>query len=703
MSVTINPQSPDIATITIDEAQQVVLNSNPIVFLTGDDANTLGGQAPAYYRDRANHTGTQSDSTVTTLLAATGAVSRTQASKNADIVSLADFKSNAVMWSQALSSALALSDKIIDGCGLVIALDAAVVAQTTGNLVLKNLTIDISALAKITGAGNPDEIITFSGAQGSAVPLTLSASLGTNQIKISSTAGFNNDDWVWLESTDVFADTDTTPIYISQCVRIKSKDATTLFLYDDVLYDFNTTASAYVATLSLKSNITLSNINFLGAGANLQNPLMFDKCVDVKLSDIKCDHVDYTGIALKRCVNVKIDRTQIFDAQASGLSYGVLVSNGCYNVIINNPYGQDCRHVVTIGGKLGINHFIEVNNITAKSMRDAGLDSHPASNFVTFKGGTIECAATATLPKDGIMFQGQNPDISDIKVIGAYIKSVAVNSFASLGRSHSVRVSNIQIHQAGLTDSTSIGVEVCTKTAGVIDGVEVSGISCNGVVHQGVYIRPEFANILNVAINDNPKIKAITSAVYFDARYGFDVDGFAVQNSNLDSETPIYLYGPSGIVKNGLITGNRIKSTGAYGLRFLGATDCVERNNRVSGYSSKRAFIDTGAVRIDLDRADSTIRTITNSAGVIAEQDRYIIANRASSTMTLTLPNAADHIGRELNIKTITAQAVVSASADVVPLAGGSAGTAILSATAGNWAALKSDGTAWVMLSGKPV
>jgi hypothetical protein len=51
------------------------------------------------------------------------------------------------------------------------------------------------------------------------------------------------------------------------------------------------------------------------------------------------------------------------------------------------------------------------------------------------------------------------------------------------------------------------------------------------------------------------------------------------------------------------------------------------------------------------------------------------------------------NIGRELFIRTIQNQAAVSASSDVVPLAGGAAGTAILAATAGKWARLKSDGS----------
>jgi len=58
------------------------------------------------------------------------------------------------------------------------------------------------------------------------------------------------------------------------------------------------------------------------------------------------------------------------------------------------------------------------------------------------------------------------------------------------------------------------------------------------------------------------------------------------------------------------------------------------------------------------------------------------------------------HKGRELNIKTITANTVVSASSNVAPLTSATAGTAILAATAGKWARLVSDGTNWRIMSG---
>ena len=83
----------------------------------------------------------------------------------------------------------------------------------------------------------------------------------------------------------------------------------------------------------------------------------------------------------------------------------------------------------------------------------------------------------------------------------------------------------------------------------------------------------------------------------------------------------------------------------------------------------------------------------------VADNENWYISNRAA-TNTVTLPAAANYSGREIMIKTIQAQTVVSASSNVVPLVGGAAGTAILAATAGKWATLVSDGTNWVIMQG---
>ena len=83
----------------------------------------------------------------------------------------------------------------------------------------------------------------------------------------------------------------------------------------------------------------------------------------------------------------------------------------------------------------------------------------------------------------------------------------------------------------------------------------------------------------------------------------------------------------------------------------------------------------------------------------MAAGEATVICN-GGGTITVTLPAAASFPGQVRTIKTIAAQTVVSASSNVVPLAGGAAGTAILAATAGKWATLQSDGTNWVITSG---
>lgn len=87
------------------------------------------------------------------------------------------------------------------------------------------------------------------------------------------------------------------------------------------------------------------------------------------------------------------------------------------------------------------------------------------------------------------------------------------------------------------------------------------------------------------------------------------------------------------------------------------------------------------------------------SAFTLGSNENEVICNGTAS-ITATLPAAASWAGRKVRVKTIAAYTVVSASSNVVPLAGGSAGTAILDATAGKYAELVSDGTNWVIMAG---
>lgn len=81
----------------------------------------------------------------------------------------------------------------------------------------------------------------------------------------------------------------------------------------------------------------------------------------------------------------------------------------------------------------------------------------------------------------------------------------------------------------------------------------------------------------------------------------------------------------------------------------------------------------------------------------LAATENWVICN-GSGSISVTFPAASSYTGREVMIKTIAAQTVVSASSNIVPLVGGAAGTAILAATAGKWATLVSDGSNWIIM-----
>ena len=88
---------------------------------------------------------------------------------------------------------------------------------------------------------------------------------------------------------------------------------------------------------------------------------------------------------------------------------------------------------------------------------------------------------------------------------------------------------------------------------------------------------------------------------------------------------------------------------------------------------------------------------ITTTTYTVSTTDSSLIFN-TTATCTVTLPAAASYAGRWLTIKSIAAYAINSASTNVKPIGSNSAGTAILTATAGKWADLQSDGTNWIIM-----
>jgi hypothetical protein len=86
-------------------------------------------------------------------------------------------------------------------------------------------------------------------------------------------------------------------------------------------------------------------------------------------------------------------------------------------------------------------------------------------------------------------------------------------------------------------------------------------------------------------------------------------------------------------------------------------------------------------------------QSVTGTSATITSQSATIAA---TGTCTLTLPTPSSNVGNWLYFVSTTAQIVQSASANVIPLAGGAAGTAIFTAAIPHWCIMQSNGTNWI-------
>lgn len=120
----------------------------------------------------------------------------------------------------------------------------------------------------------------------------------------------------------------------------------------------------------------------------------------------------------------------------------------------------------------------------------------------------------------------------------------------------------------------------------------------------------------------------------------------------------------------------------------------------VAGTSSVTSYTDEREIGRMTGLGTGLVAPVTKTTSfTLGANENEVICN-GSASITVTLPAASGWVGRKVRIKTIAAFTVISASSNVVPLAGGAAGTALLAATAGKYAELVSDGTNWIVMAG---
>ena len=480
---------------------------------------------------------------------------------------------------------------------------------------------------------------------------------------------------------------------------------------------FNTADTATILPVSTVSNVEFQSVHIIGSGANTQTGIhlyLAEACIVADSCSVTW--VDYVGVNLARSINCSAQPT-VKHARAVGLAYGIAISQGSLGCAVDGGYGEDLRHYVTVGDNDGVSINCRATNNVVMHCTSAGIDSHVASfNFIA-QGNQITLADGAG--NEGITLQGLNGQAIENTVRGVTGSGIFMQPLvtASGYKNKGVARGN-HIHLKDGAAGTQVGVyfqnEATSGTdweAGDMDGNFVyGGAGSTGSIHFYILANRSAGEVKNITVRGNISVhNSLSQALYIRA------------------------LGTNSVVSNVVATGNVLKTSGTHAIYVLAegtgssVSKVVVNGSTIDGGSSATVaitaspgavtgfaegdniytpgagslFVITGSptdLRLTTARR-STPSTITTATGAtVPYTDTYII--NYAGTVTFTLASAPTFFGREVMLRTITANAVDSASSNVVPLDSATAGTAILSASDGAWAVLKSDGTNWQKTAG---
>lgn len=497
----------------------------------------------------------------------------------------------------------AASGKVLDGGGATYAINAQTTV-TAENITVQNITFDCSAAT----AGH---MLRFVGTEGTALSLSSDVSVGDYTLTVTDTSTLSVDQWCFLKSDDEFASSEGG--FLGQYVCIKSKTSTTVTLHNDLLYAFATADNAELIPITPKKNITFKNVNFIGADNSTseyggQVGLAFDKCKDVTVDNCKFEGFDYTCVRIEQTVNFSSSNCTMrnLNDYENGTEYGYGINGGSYGVTITNAYGEDLRHLVTIGGTSGVNLFINVTNCHVSACRDAGIDAHAHADFVNFSGNTLEGSQADSGQLDGIIFQGLNAIINDNVLTGMRRFGIFHQLTASMSHTKGAKASvvisgnsiNNQGGQAGI--DVAIAVQNIGTTAGsslaTYEGVAISNNTIRGVQDRGIRVWAIQTNIKNVTITGNVVENSLESACTLQASSsaasGYDINSATICNNIFKTTTTggteaVHLYGydSTSNVINAIVANNllSVENTAGRGVRLDNGDHILVTGNILRG------------------------------------------------------------------------------------------------------------------------
>jgi hypothetical protein len=325
--------------------------------------------------------------------------------------------------------------------------------------------------------------------------------------------------------------------------------------------------------------------------------------------------------------------------------------------------------------------------IPTTSRTAPSTNSNPSKQIAVPKVGLLIAPSTQTVGRDFI-------NIENVYWTGRYSLATAYLDRASSSSMRKVGFTNYQqtplngTFAGVMTYNNVLGVtsDFVATYNGIVNFSDWSLVGCEfhsidfaaGLSNQALYLD----NVREIQFFGGNMSSSGSSIVNLAAGTIQDVLFAGVTFYSEIGPAALHVFGGAGGINNCQLIG---------GLQGISGTTAANSGTNTNFVQIYNGIIIGGA----LQTTAPTFKTANYSHAIT---DSSLIFNGAGS-IALTLLSAASFPGCELWVKNIAAFTVVSASANVTPQAGGAPGTAILAATAGKWALLKSDGANWQIMA----
>ncbi|MDD5176257.1 MAG: hypothetical protein PHQ05_07550 [Sterolibacterium sp.] len=565
--------------------------------------------------------------------------SGTVGSKLREHRSLQDFwhSGDGTDYTPALQRAMDSGEPVISGLGRDYTVGGSVTGR--GNLRLENITLNAPGLSSNA------YILNFSGADGTPQALAADVAESAFSCQPGSTSGFAVDGWAWIASSAYWSPASDDNVTMGEAVRIAAISGGLLYFYTGTACAYTVADAATITPISTIDDIIFDNVQMAGpVSSGNQSGVKFDRCFGVELRNVRTTDFDYSHVVFNRSFGARVwgGRANKTGAQ-EGLDYGIVVSQGCFDVAVDGYTGSAMRHIITIGGSAGVSRHVSAVNCRAFNMTDAGMDSHSAAIEVNYSHNFISHSNDADSEMDGISAQ-----CAQLTAIGNQIHNCrrhgidwtpGINAAAFGGVVSLNSSANKFWHVQPKVGSGTAGA-ITASTANYAGAVAVTVVSSIGDQSSGfddhVLVQANSSPIrkVNVIGGSTPK-PCLIRGVHIYAKNS-DIEQVAINGGAYEVSSGneiIYLQGNAGVakVKNWAVGGCSLIGTGANtGLRLLETDNGVE-----SGLTTKNC-----SNQIIVDANSTAYQLKTGAVGKTAWAGATL-ADGTSAVVLVTVPGAA--------------------------------------------------------------